>query len=84
MVFLSVDNTASSIELDRGTDLETNTADPLYIGCYPPAEAEHLGIKSNIQYEGCIKDIEINGKKQDIFSSVSYNNVAFNLCPTSH
>lgn len=84
MIFLSVDNTASSIQLDRGTDLETNTADPLYIGCYPTTEVEHLGIKSNIQYKGCIKDIEINGKKQDIFSSVSFKNVAFNLCPTSH
>lgn len=82
VILLTVDNKPNPPQIDNGASVTVDTNHPLYIGGYPFTLAKSKGIEGHPQYVGCIRNVEINGRKEQLSSYTPYGNVMFNVCPT--
>ncbi|XP_066271322.1 laminin subunit alpha-2-like [Branchiostoma lanceolatum] len=58
-----------------------DTKNPLYIGGYPDSALEQKAATTNKSFKGCIRNLSINGKPQDLGESVTLVDVQANTCP---
>lgn len=77
-----VDGKPVPAEIDFGASITTDTNHPLYIGGYPETQAKLIGVETDSQYTGCIKNVEINEEKLNLLSMVPHGSVTINMCPT--
>lgn len=82
VIALTVDSEKPVTSMEFGGSVFTDTNHPLYIGGYPPTLAASRGIETSAHFIGCLKNLEINGKVEDLSSSVTFGDVMFNVCPT--
>jgi len=58
-----------------------DTKNPLYIGGYPESALEQKAATTDRRFMGCIRNLKINGKPQNLGSSVTLVDVQANTCP---
>lgn len=77
-----MDEQQTPISMDSGVNTATDTNNPLYVGGYPSSLAKSKDIEVDPQFVGCIKNLEINQKEEQLSLYTAYENVMFNVCPT--
>ncbi|XP_065218238.1 laminin subunit alpha-1-like [Planococcus citri] len=83
LVILSVDGTGAEYGTEPNGIKLTNTNNPLYVGGYPPDLSNARGIETNIQYVGCMRNLQINGQNYNFSSFTTFGSVMHNaICPT--
>jgi len=79
VITLEVDNITTSPGIAGPGIATTNTKDPLYIGGVPEL---HRGIRTTDTYAGCIRDLFLANKPQDLNRAQVMGAVDIGSCPT--
>ncbi|XKL59833.1 hypothetical protein PGB90_000849 [Kerria lacca] len=75
VVILKVDEQQTPISMDSGVNTATDTNNPLYVGGYPSSLAKSKDIEVDPQFVGCIKNLEINQKEEQLSLYTAYENL---------
>ncbi|XP_066271321.1 laminin subunit alpha-2-like [Branchiostoma lanceolatum] len=78
---IMVDGIAVPPATSQQASTSADTKNPLYIGGYPDSASEQKAATTNKSFKGCIRNLSINGKPQDLGESVTLVDVQANTCP---
>lgn len=80
VVSLHVDDLFTYPGIGEAGVSSTDTNDPLYIGGVPEF---HKGIKTREQFVGCIRNLQLNSRVQNLAGGTFTGQVSTNSCPTT-